>query len=58
MKKIIFIVFITIVILNVKSREKYIEIPEEAIRYRIIPNSNNALDQFAKNYIQKRQSSM
>jgi len=53
MKKIIFIIFIIIVILNVKSREKYIEIPEEAIRYRIIPNSNTALDQFEKNYIQK-----
>ena len=54
MKKILIItgIIILIVIFNVEE-QKYINIPEESIRYRIIPNSNSAKDINAKEIIQK-----
>ena len=44
MKKIVFILFIIVVVLCSKKQESYI-IPKDAIRFRIIANSNNIEDQ-------------
>ena len=54
MKKVLIIVGIIILIVIYNNEEKkYLTIPDEAIRYRIIPNSNSAEDIAAKESIQK-----
>ena len=54
MKKILIALGIIILIIVYNTEDKkYITIPEESIRYRIIPNSNSAEDINAKEQIQK-----
>lgn len=53
MKKIIFILFITIILLTYTFQKDKIIIPEESIRFRIIANSNEPLDQDIKMKIKK-----
>lgn len=54
MKKILIIIGIIILIVIYNNEEKkYLTIPDEAIRYRIIPNSNSVEDITAKESIQK-----
>ena len=54
MKIVLIIVGIIILIVIYNNEEKkYLTIPDEAIRYRIIPNSNSAEDIAAKESIQK-----
>lgn len=53
MKKILIIFSIIVLVIVLKEDQKYVTIPNEAIRYRIIPNSNSAVDQNAKDIIQK-----
>ena len=54
MKKILIIIVIIILIVIYNNEEKkYLTIPDEAIRYRIIPNSNSVEDITAKESIQK-----
>ncbi len=48
MKKIIFIVFIVIMILTLNNKIEANRIPEEAIRLRVIANSNSGEDQKIK----------
>lgn len=52
MKKTIIVLFIATLLLTSNSNKKYI-IPEEAIRFRIIANSNNIEDQVIKTAIKK-----
>ena len=54
MKKIILFILTFIVLLQVSNtyKEDYYVIPEESIRIRIIPNSNNIKDQFIKKQVQ------
>ncbi len=51
MKKIIYIVLIIIVSYLWITKEKMITVPEESIRFRIIANSNDTLDQSVKHLI-------
>ena len=54
MKKILIILGVIILILIYNNEDKkYLVIPEESIRYRIIPNSNSVEDINAKEQIQK-----
>lgn len=54
MKKLLIILgIVTLIIIYNTEEKKYINIPEESIRYRIIPNSNSAEDIQAKEQIQK-----
>ena len=53
MKKIIYIVLIISVISLWITEEKINKLPEDAIRFRIIANSNNQLDQTTKLLIKK-----
>ncbi len=54
MKKILIILAVIILILIYNNEDKkYLVIPEESIRYRIIPNSNSVEDINAKEQIQK-----
>lgn len=54
MKKILIILAVIILILIYNNEDKkYLVIPEESIRYRIIPNSNSVEDINAKDQIQK-----
>ena len=50
MKKIVFILFLIIILLVNNNTKSYI-IPEEAIRFRIIANSNELNDQLEKSII-------
>ena len=49
MKKIIlFILAITMIVILNNNDEEYYVIPNDAIRFRVIPNSNNVYDQYIK----------
>lgn len=48
MKKIIVIIIIGMVLVNINSNNQEVIIPKEAIRFRVIANSNNIQDQEVK----------
>ena len=55
MKKIICVLFIfTIIMLGRANNKEVVLIPKESIRFRIIANSNNALDQSLKSEIKNK----
>lgn len=51
MKKVLAILLIISMLLILSTKEEYIIIPEESIRFRIIPNSNSIEDMFMKEKI-------
>ena len=52
MKKIILFILLVLIILGTyKSLDEEITIPKEAIRLRVIPNSNSSIDQNIKNKV-------
>lgn len=53
MKKIVIALFIVMVLLLLNSRQEQIIIPSDAIRFRIIANSNNIKDQEEKIRLKK-----
>jgi len=54
MKKIIFLILVTLIIYNVyKVNNQEIIIPDKSIRLRVIPNSNNPLDINIKEQVKK-----
>jgi len=57
MKKIVFLLFILILICVYKGRKKEILIPNEAIRIRIIANSNSIADQKLKSDVKNEVNS-
>jgi len=61
MKKIIIIITVILLILTINNKKEELIIPKEAIRFRVIANSNNNKDQEAKllvrNVIQKQMTS-
>ncbi len=54
MKKIIIFLFIITIILLINDNKKYIFIPNESIRFRIIANSNSNKDQELKKEIKNK----
>lgn len=53
MKKLIplFLAVLMLIIVSTNYKEEYYVIPEESIRIRIIPNSNNVKDQYLKRQV-------
>lgn len=51
MKKILILVFLSILIISLINNEKMIVIPDESIRFRVISASNRQEDINAKNYL-------
>ena len=51
MKKIIIVLFVVVILLLFVFKEDYYVVPNETIRFRIIANSNNTVDQFIKDKV-------
>jgi stage II sporulation protein R len=58
MKKIVFFIGIVVLVMCIIQNKKEILIPDQAIRIRIIANSNNVDDQLEKNEIKSEISSL
>lgn len=53
MKRIVFLLFIIIIVIAINTRDKSLLIPKEAIRIRVIANSDSIEDQKIKSEIKK-----